>query len=60
MKPDELTILVQKFSPKVFQSTLESLRTAYQSDAGNPVQNVFQALSAALSAPGIKIGRAHV
>jgi aminoglycoside 3-N-acetyltransferase len=53
MKPDELTGLLQKFSPKVFQNTLESLRAAYQADTANPVRNVFQALEAALSAPGV-------
>ena len=53
MKQDELMGLLQKFSPKVFQHTLESLRTAYHADASNPVRNVFQALEAALSAPGV-------
>ena len=53
MKHDELTGLLQEFSPKVFQNTLKSLRAAYQADTANPVRNVFQALEAALSAPGV-------
>lgn len=53
MKQDELTILVQKFSPEIFQNTLERLQAAYRADTANPVQNVFQALAEALSAPGV-------
>lgn len=53
MKQDELTILVQQFSPDIFRSTLERLQAAYQADPASPVQNVFQALNEALSAPGI-------